>query len=132
MEFLLFVLELIEAVVDAALGEEFLVCALFAQAAFVEDEDAVGVLNSAEAMRDDECGAAAEEAVERFADQEFGFGIDARCGFVEDEEARIVREGTGEIDELALADAERGAALVDGGSDAFGERGDEIGETDFF
>jgi hypothetical protein len=36
-EFLLFVLELVEAVVDAALGEQFLMSALFAEAAFVED-----------------------------------------------------------------------------------------------
>ena len=107
VEFLLFVLELVEAVVDAALGEEFLMGALFAEAAFVEDEDAVGVLNGAEAMRDDERGAAAEKAVERLADQEFGFGVHAGRGFVEDEEARIVGEGAGEIDELALADAER-------------------------
>ena len=117
---MLFVLELVKAVVDAALGQEFLVGALFAEAAFVEDEDAVGVLDGAEAMGDDERGAAAEEAVERFADQEFGFGVDAGGGFVEDEEARIVSQGAGEIDELALTDAERGAAFVDGGGDAFG------------
>ena len=43
-----------------------------------------------------------------------------------------MREGAREIDELPLADAERGTTFVDGGGDAFGERGDEIGETDFF
>jgi len=68
VQLLLFVLELVEAVVTAALGEEFLVRALFAEASFVEDEDAVGVLNGAEAMRDDERGAAAEQAIERVAD----------------------------------------------------------------
>lgn len=47
MQLLLFVLELVEAVVDAALGEELLVRALLAEAAFVEDEDAVGMLNCA-------------------------------------------------------------------------------------
>ena len=57
MQLLLFVLELVEAVVDAALGEQFLMGALFAEASFVEDEDSVGVLNGAEAMCDDErCG----------------------------------------------------------------------------
>ena len=39
-EFLLLVLELVEAVVNAALGEQFLMRALFAQSAFVEDENA--------------------------------------------------------------------------------------------
>src|SRR5260221_1248107 len=89
------------------------------------------MLNGAEAMRDDKRGAAAEEAVEGIADLQLGFGVHAGGGFIKDEEARIVREGAGEIDELALADGERGAALVDAGADAFGERFDEIGETDF-
>ncbi len=82
MQLLLFVLELIEAVVDATLGEEFLVRALFAEAAFVEDEDAVGVLNSAEAMGDDQRGAAAEQAVQGIADLQLGFGIHAGGGFI--------------------------------------------------
>jgi hypothetical protein len=98
MKLLLFVLELVEAVVDAALGEEFLVRALFAEAAFVEDEDTVGVLNGAEAMRDDERGSAAEQAVEGVADLQLSLGIDAGGGFVQDEEARIVREGASETD----------------------------------
>src|SRR5260370_5484954 len=105
--------------------------ALLAETALVEDEDAVSMLNGAEAVRDDERGAAAEQAVEGIADLQFGFGVHARGGFVEDEEAGIVGEGAGEIDELALADGERGAAHVDAGADAFGERFDEIGETDF-
>src|SRR5579862_4903786 len=110
MQLLLFVLELVEAVVDAALGEEFLMGALFAEAAFVEDEDAVGVLNGAEAMGDDQGGAAAEQAIEGIADLQFGLGVHTGGGFIEDEEAGIVCQGAGEIDELALADGERGAA----------------------
>src|SRR6266403_3784155 len=50
MQLLLFVLELVEAVVDAALGKQLLMRALFAEASFVEDEDAVSVLNGAEAV----------------------------------------------------------------------------------
>jgi len=53
MQLLLFVLELVEAVVDAALGKQLLMRALFAEAALVEDEDAVGMLNGAETMGDD-------------------------------------------------------------------------------
>ncbi len=45
-----------------------------------------------------------EQAVERFADQKLGLGIDARGGFVEDQELWIVRQGAREADELALAD----------------------------
>lgn len=82
-------------------------------------------------MGDDERGAAAEETVEGVANLQLGLGIDAGGGFVEYKEARIVREGASEADELALADRERGAALVDGGADAFGEGLDKIRETDF-
>src|SRR5882762_9152722 len=131
MQLLLFVLELVEAVVNAALGEEFLVRALFAEAALVEDENTVGMLNRAETMRDDQRGAAAEQAVEGIADLQLGLGIHARSSFVKDEEARIVRQGAGKIDELALSDRERGAAFVDTGADAFGKGLDEIGKPDF-
>src|SRR5260370_35296726 len=96
--------------------------ALLAETALVEDEDAVSMLNGAEAVRDDERGAAAEKAVEGIADLQFGFGVHARGGFVEDEEAGIVGEGAAEIDELARADGERGAALFEDCADACGGR----------
>src|SRR5271170_7359354 len=130
-EFLLFVLELVEAVVDAALREEFLMGALFAKAAFVEDEDARSVLNGAQAMRDDEGGAAGEEAVERFANLQLGFCVDARGGFVEDEEARIVSERARKANELALADGECRTALVDVGVHTFWECANKFAEADF-
>src|SRR5712671_3658577 len=131
MQLLLFVLELVEAVVDAALGEEFLVRALLAEATLVEDENAVGMLNGAEAMRDDQRGATAEQAVESIADLQLGLGVHAGSSFVKDEEARIVRQGAREIDELALTNRQRGAALIDAGADAFREGLDEIGKPDF-
>jgi hypothetical protein len=58
MQFLLLILKLIQAVIDAPLCQKFLVRALFAQAAFVEYQNAIGVLNSAEAMSDYQSGAA--------------------------------------------------------------------------
>src|SRR4029077_5752909 len=48
-QFLLLVLELIEPVVDATLGQQFLVRALFAQTSLVKHENAVGMLNRAQA-----------------------------------------------------------------------------------
>ena len=66
-QLLVLVLELIQAVVDSAFGEQLLVRALFTQSAFVENENAVGVLNGAEPVRDDQSGAALEQTVERLA-----------------------------------------------------------------
>src|SRR5208282_1706420 len=52
-QFLVFVLELVEAVVNATAGQQLLVSALLAHPAFVEDEDLAGVLDGAQAMGDD-------------------------------------------------------------------------------
>src|SRR5712672_4383135 len=95
MQLLLFVLELVEAVVDAALGKQLLMRALFAEAALVKDEDAVSVLNGAEPMGDDQRGATAEQAIKSIADLQLGLSVHAGSSFVKDEKARIVREGTG-------------------------------------
>ncbi len=126
MHFLVFVLELVEAVIDAALVEQFLVRALFAQAALVEYEDAVGVLNGAEAVGDDDRGAAGEQAIERFANHHLGASVHAGGGFVEDEELGIVRQGAREADQLALADGKRGTALVDDGVETLGQGIEEM------
>src|SRR5215472_9869394 len=50
MQFLLFVLKLIEAIVNAALSEKLLMRALFAQTAFVKDKDAICVLDSTQTV----------------------------------------------------------------------------------
>ena len=46
-DFLILVLQLIELVVDAMVGQEFLVCAHFAKLAFVHDQNLVGALDGA-------------------------------------------------------------------------------------
>jgi len=56
---------------------------------------------------------ALDHALQSGTDAEFGFGVDARCGFVEDEDARIVGQGAGEVDELLLA-VERKSRVHDG------------------
>ena len=113
------------------LSEQFLMRALFAQAAFVEDENAIGVLNGAQAVRDDDRSAAGEQAIERFANHDFGSRVHAGGGFVEDQEARIVRQGAGEADQLALADGKSGAALADHRFDALGQGIEKGPEADF-
>src|SRR5512142_2046784 len=51
-DFLVLVLELVELVVDAALGEQLLVRAHFSNLALVHDDDLVGALHGREAVRD--------------------------------------------------------------------------------
>src|SRR5713101_2726580 len=120
VQLLLLVLQLVETIVNTALHEKLLVRALFAQTAFVEYEDAVGVLNGAQTMGDDQGGPAREQTAKGFANLELCFRIHAGGGFIEDQKAWIVRESARKIDELPLADRERGTALVDAGGDSLG------------
>ena len=92
---------------------------LLAQPAFVENQNAVGVLNRAEPVRDDQRGAALEQTIERFANHDFGLGVHARCRFVENQEAGIVRERARETDQLALSHGKCRAAFADICFDAF-------------
>src|SRR2546430_1244632 len=131
VQLLFFVLELIQAEVNAALGEKFLVRALFAEAAFVKYKDAIGVLNRAQAMGDYQRRAPGEQAAQRFADLQLGLGVHTGGGFVENQKARIMGQGASEIDELALADGKRGASLIDGGGGSVGKRTNELAEADF-
>ncbi len=96
--------------IQAAMGEEFGVVALFADSAGVEDEDAVGVDDGGEAMSDGQDGAAFGEAFEGLIDRGFGCGIEGRSGFVEDKNFGLAENGAGEGDALALAAGEFSAA----------------------
>ena len=74
-----------------------------AHLALVHDDDFVGALNGAQAMGDDDRGAAFHHAGERLADPELGLGVHARGGLVEDEDLGIVRQRARKRDELFLS-----------------------------
>jgi hypothetical protein len=86
--------------------------ALLAERALVHDEDGVGGLNGAEAVGYEDAGAAGDHAGQSEADAVLGVGVDRAGGFVEDENAGGVGERAGEGDELLLAGAEAGSALL--------------------
>ena len=106
--------------------------AALAELALVHDEDGVGGLNGAEAVGDEDAGAAGDHAGEGEADAVFGVGVDGAGGLVEDEDGGRVGEGAGEADELLLAGGEGGAAFADGLVEAGREGADEVGDVDFF
>src|SRR5689334_8914217 len=90
VQLLLFVLELIQAEVDAALSEKLLVRALLAQAALMEHKDAISVLDGTGPVSNHQGGASREQSTQGFADLQLRFCVHARSGLIEDEEARIV------------------------------------------
>ena len=73
----------------------------------------------AKAVSDDEGGAADHQIGKSFLHKHFGFGVELGSGFIEDEDRRILQDGAGDGDALALAAAEAGAAFTDHGIVAF-------------
>src|SRR5207247_1443072 len=63
------ILHAVEARVDAVAGEQLAVRSLLAQLALVQDEDAVGVLDGREPVRDDERRPPLEQLHERVLDE---------------------------------------------------------------
>ena len=104
--------------------------ALLAELAFVHDEDGVCGLDGAEAVGDEDTGAASDHAGEGLANAELGVGIDGAGGFIEDEDAGVVGEGAGEADELLLAGGEASAALAHGLIEGLREGADEVAYVD--
>ena len=66
-------------------------------------------------MRDDERGAAFHQVGETFLDGGLGFRIQAAGSLVQDQDARIGKNGTGDGDALALSAGELDAAFADDG-----------------
>src|SRR6478735_7672169 len=95
-----------------------------------EDDDLACAADRGEAVGDDYCGAAVEEALEASLDRFLRADGDVGGGLVEDEDAGLGEEGAGEGDQLALAGRELDAALADFGVEALGQGFDELGGTD--
>ena len=80
------------------------VAALLDHAAVLEDDDQVGVPNGRQPMRDDERGALREQHAQGLLDSLLRADVDRRGRLVEDEDARVCKQGARERDELALAE----------------------------
>src|SRR4051794_18978619 len=87
-------LQLIQAMVDAAMREQFLMRSGLAQLALVEDEYAVHVLDRRQPVCNRDCRAPPHHDTHRVTDQQLGFRIDARRRLVEHEHRRIEGERT--------------------------------------
>ncbi len=101
-DFLLLILELIEAVVDATQSEKLLMSSYLANAAFVQHHDAIRTLYRRKPVSNDDAGSPRHQSIQSLADEDFRIGIDTRCRLVQDEHLRIVRQCPGKTDELFL------------------------------
>jgi len=88
----------VQPCVGALQCEEFVVRAAFDDASFVQDDDAVGPSDRAEAVGDHEAGAALHQAGKGDLESGFRERVDGAGGFVEHEDARIGQQCAGEGD----------------------------------
>ena len=84
----------------------------------VEDEDEVGIGDRGEPVGDDEGGAALPQPIERPLDACLGLDVEGAGRLVEDQDRRILQDGAGDGEALALAAGERCAALADDEGDS--------------
>ena len=86
----------IEVEVASAEGVEGFVGAAFDDVSAFDHQDLVSPADGREAVRDHEGGAALHEEAESLLDHGFGFGVEGRCRFVKDEDARVGEDGAGD------------------------------------
>jgi hypothetical protein len=98
----------------------------FHDAALVQHDNHVGVQNGREPVRDANGRAALHQFVERGLHGAFGFGVERAGGFVQDQNRRVLQNGAGDGEALALAAGKRDAFFADDGVEALGFLHDEI------
>ena len=123
---LLFELAAVDFGVEVGGSEEGVVGAGGGDAAFLHDQDLVGIADGGKAVGDDEGGATLDEILEGKLDEMLGFGIDRSGGVVEDEDAGVHEQDAGNGDALFLSAGEGDAALTDAGVVALGAVEDEF------
>ena len=68
-----------------------------ADSSFVHDNNLVGPLHRRQAVGDDQRGSSFHHARERIAYPEFGLRVDARSGFVENQDLWFMGQGAGKL-----------------------------------
>ena len=98
-------LEVVDAAVEPLVRQQLVMRAAFDDASVIEHKDTVGALERQQALGDDKRCAVAHQLGQRLLDQVLGLGVHAAGRVIEDEDAGIVEQGTGDGDALLLAAA---------------------------
>ena len=105
-------LHVIQSLVIPVLCNQLFVRAAFHDFAFVHDVDFVRVADSAQAVGDGDGGARLHQALQGFLHQAFALCVEGRGGFVQDEDGRVLQDGPGDADTLALPAGQASAAVA--------------------
>ena len=84
-------LKIVQPLVDAAVADQLLVRADLADVPLLEDDDLVGAADGGKAVGDHDHGAVLHEIGKRPLYQHFGFGVQMRRGFVQDQNGAFFR-----------------------------------------
>src|SRR5450756_1760644 len=106
-------LGLINLAVNGTSLHQLLMRSFGRDAPFVQDQDLVCSQHGADTLGDDEDGALAVQAQQRFLDTRFGIDVDRTRTVVQDENARLEQQGSGDGDTLLLTPREVAAAFLD-------------------
>jgi len=110
----------------ARLADQLFVGPALDDPAAVDDQDGVGVPDRGQPMGDDERRPVFHDTGQGLLNQPLGLRIQGRGRLVQDQDRRILEQGPGQGQPLALADGENAAALADQRVIALGKLGDEF------
>ena len=112
-------LDAVQARVRAVRREQLGVRPDLDDAPAVEHDDAVGVLDRRQPVRDHDRGASAHQRIERGLHLALRFRVERRGRLVEDQQRRVLEERARDGDALALAARQAHAVLADHRVEAF-------------
>src|SRR5208283_5004877 len=88
--------------VGVTLRQQFTMAAALDDAAVVDDADLVGLCDRRQAVGDDDRRSALTQGMQRLLDRLLGFGVERRGRLVKKDDRRVLEEGAGDRDALAL------------------------------
>ena len=106
LDLLAFELAQIQMVIEAAPIQKILVRALFDDLTIVDDQHLVGIADGAQPMGDHKAGPSFHQPQKGRLDPDLGAAVDAAGRLIQDQDARIGKDGPGDGQKLALALAE--------------------------
>ena len=75
---------------------------LFNNLTIFDDDNAIGIANGRESVRDNECRSVFENLFDGILNAFFGLGIDRRSRLIENEESGVGNDGAGKTNQLFL------------------------------
>ncbi len=123
---LLHLLHIVQLLVISVFSNQFIVGTTLHNPALVQYADFVGMLDGTQSVGHCHGGTGLHQSLQGILYQALALGIESRCCLVEDEDRRILEDGTGDAHTLALTAGESAATVTDIGIEAMFRLGDEL------